>query len=306
MQNTKLNYYSSRLLASLIYGFSYLPLSFLYIISRILAWLLHWVFGYRLNVVRENLKNSFPEKTQDELRKIERDFYHHFADVIMEIIKLKTMPFKELKRRCSCPPESVKLMDEYFKQGKNVMIVMGHTGNWEWAGASYHLSNRHQILTAYRPLKSKVFDLETLKMRERTGNILVPMKTLPREMFRARNKVVATALIADQTPSKNNAFWIRFLNQETPFFKGTEILSQKFNTPLFWAGVRRIKKGYYELTLELITENPKDFDQPGSLTNLFVSFLERDINNQPEAWLWSHRRWKHRRDDESLLFNIGM
>jgi Kdo2-lipid IVA lauroyltransferase/acyltransferase len=305
MRNSKINYYFSQLLALFLNGFSYLPLSFLYGFSRIFAWLLHRVFGYRVSVVRENLKNAFPQKSKNELRKIERDFYHHFSEVIVEIVKLKTISFDELKRRCSCPSDSVDLMNSYFDQGKSVMIVMGHTGNWEWAGASFPLSNRHQILTAYRPLRSKIFDKDTLVMRKRTGNILVPMKDLPREMFKTRNMTVATALIADQTPPKNNAFWINFLNQETPFFKGTEVLSKKFNTPLFWAGVRRIKRGYYELTLELITENPNDFAEPGSLTCLYASFLERDINHQPEAWLWSHRRWKHQRDDDTQLFNVG-
>jgi Kdo2-lipid IVA lauroyltransferase/acyltransferase len=272
---------------------SLLPLQFLLFFSPLVSFFLHKVLRYRLAIVRENLQKSFPHVHLRKRGEIESLFYNHFSEVLFEVIKLKTIKFEELKKRCSFSEESVKLLNEYYERGQSIMIVMGHNGNWEWAGATFPLYNQHQIITAYRPLRDKVFDADTLKMRKRTGNILVSMKKLPREMINRRNIVNATALIADQTPSKNNAFWIHFLNQKTPFFKGPEVLSQKFNTPLFWASVKRIKRGYYSIVVELITDAPRSFNPPGSLTKLFCSYLERDIQNQPEGWLWSHRRWKH-------------
>jgi Kdo2-lipid IVA lauroyltransferase/acyltransferase len=291
----------SWLLARLLFLFSYVPLWIMYGISGIISWLLYRVFNYRLAVVRKNLKNSFPNKSKEELRRIEKDFYRHFSDVMMEVIKLKSIPEKDLKRRCYYTPEGVAMLNQFYQRGQSVMIAMAHTGNWEWAGASFPLYNRHQVLTAYRPLRNKVFDRDTLHMRKRTGNYLATMKNLVREMIAHRRIVMATALIADQTPPPDNAFWVTFLNQDTPFFKGTEVLSQKFKIPVIWGRVIRKRRGYYEIQLDLIIENPNDLDQPGSITVLFAQYLERDIQNQPEAWLWSHRRWKHRRTPQAEL-----
>jgi len=274
---------------------SFLPLWFLYGVSYLFTFLIYRVFRYRVQVVRQNLHNAFPEKSTRERRVIERRFYRHFSDVMMEVLKLKTMSPAQLKRRCEYTPESVALLNRYYNQGKSVIIALGHTCNWEWAGASYPLYNKHQIITAYRPLRNKVFDRYTLKMRQRTGNILASMKNLAREMIRNKGQTIATALIADQTPTQNNAYWVTFLNQETPFYKGTEILSKKFDTPVFWGSVKRVARGRYRIVLEHLTDNPREFEHEGSLTQLHASFLERDIKNQPEAWLWSHRRWKHRK-----------
>ncbi|TVQ12522.1 MAG: lipid A biosynthesis acyltransferase [Bacteroidetes bacterium] len=301
MNKNSIRDYLSYPLMGFLYLLSFLPFWILYGFSAFLSFLLHRVFRYRLNIVRQNLRNSFPGKTEKELRAIEKMFYRNFSDIMVEVVKFKTIPISSLKQRCHYPERSIELLNNYYDQGRSVMIVMGHMGNWEWAGASYPLYNKHKVLTAYRPLRNKIFDKDTLKMRQRTGNLLASMKNLPREMIKQRNQVTATALIADQTPSPDNAFWIKFLHQETPFFRGTELLSQKFSTPVFWGSVRRIKRGYYQIELELITENPSAFEKPGSLTCLFASYLERDISAQPESWLWSHRRWKHQRPEKAQL-----
>jgi Kdo2-lipid IVA lauroyltransferase/acyltransferase len=273
---------------------SFLPLAVLYQISGLLSWFFYHVFHYRRKIVRTNLENSFPEKTVDELRVIEKRFYRNLTDVMVEVIKLKTISPAQLKTRCFYTPDSVELLNRYHEQGKSIMIVMGHMGNWEWAGASYPLWNRHQVITAYRPLRNKAYDKYILKMRQRTGNIIVPMKKTPMEMIKRRRDIIATALIADQRPGIDNAFRIRFLNQNTLIYKGAEILSQKFNTPLFWGCVKRVKRGYYYIDLQHITDDPGSFKVGGALTALHASYLERDINEQPESWLWSHRRWKHK------------
>lgn len=292
-------------LLGLQYFISFLPLAVLYKFSGLLSWLFYHVFHYRRKIVRTNLKNSFPEKTFDELYIIEKRFYRNLTDVMVEVIKLKTISPAQLKRRCFYAPESVELLNRYHKEGKSIMIVMAHMGNWEWAGASYPLWNRHQVITAYRPLRNKAYDKYVLKMRQRTGNIIVPMKKTPMEMIKRRHDTIATALIADQRPGIDNAFLVRFLNQDTAVYKGAEILSQKFNTPLFWGCVKRVKRGYYHIELQLITDVPGSFKEEGALTALHSAYLERDINEQPESWLWSHRRWKHKLPENINVSSSG-
>ncbi len=301
MNKKKVQQYVSLPLLGFQYLVSFLPLPVLYWFSGLLSWLFRNVFNYRLSVVRENLRNSFPEKTQKELIETEKIFYRNLTDVMVEIIKLKSISADQLKKRCFYSPESVELLNDYHSAGKSILIVMGHMGNWEWAGAAYPLWNRHQIITAYRPLKNKAWDRYMYNMRRRTGNIIVPMKTLTRQMLNMRHEVTGTALIADQTPSFGNAYWVKFLNQETPFFKGTEILSKKFDLPVFWGCVKRMRRGYYYIHIQLITDKPRSFEKEGSLTRLHTSFLEHDIQQQPESWLWSHRRWKHKMPENVKL-----
>lgn len=301
MNHSIFSRYVSVSLAKLLCLFSYLPLWFLYGVSWLFAFLIYRVFRYRVKVVRQNLRNAFPEKSSKERRIIERKFYHHFSDVMMEVLKLRTISPANLKQRCVYSEATQNLLNKYYSQGRSILIVLAHTANWEWAGAAYPLYNKHQVITAYRPLRDKIFDKDTLDMRKRTGNILASMKNLVREIFKHRNEVIATALIGDQTPPPDNAFWIKFLHQETPFFKGTEVLARKFNTPIFWGSVKKVRRGHYFIHFELITDNPREFTEEGSLTCLHASYLERDIKAQPESWLWSHRRWKHKRPEGAKL-----
>jgi len=299
MINSKLKpgEYLSYPLIGLLNGFSRLPLPVLYIISDVFRFLIYRIFRYRVDVVRTNIKNSFPEKNHKELKSIERGFYKNFCDVMVEWIKLRTMSFSELKRRCLYTPETIAEMEELYKEGRSIIIAMGHTGNWEWAGASYPLYNQHQVITAYRPLRNRVMDADTHKIRIRTGNIMIPMKSVMREMVRQKKEVTATALVIDQKPPKESAYWINFLNQETPFFKGTEALSQKFNASVVWGSVKRVKRGYYEIDIRCVIKNPSEYKDEGAITAICASYLERDINKQPELWLWSHRRWKNQRPE---------
>ncbi len=292
-------------LLGLQYLISFLPLALLYKFSAVLSWLFYYVFHYRRQIVRKNLVISFPEKTIDEIINIEKRFFRNLTDVLVEVIKLKTISSLQLKKRCFYTPESIALLNQYHKEGKSIMIVMAHMGNWEWAGASYPLWNKHQIITAYRPLRNKIYDKYILKMRRRTGNIIIPMNSIPIEMIKRRRETIGTALIADQTPRVDNAFWVRFLNQNTPVYKGTEVLSKKFNTPLFWGCVKRVKRGYYHIDLQLVTDNPLSYKEDGMLTALHASYLEMDIKAQPDSWLWSHRRWKHKLPENERVVSIG-
>ena len=240
-----------------------------------------------------NLKNSFPEKTEDELRSIEKKFYHYFFDLILETVKTLTISPKTLQKRLTFTDTEV--FEKYQKKNQSIIIVMGHYGNWELGGARFALEPYHKLIVVYHPLKNKKFDKLIYHMRTRLGNGLYAMNNTLRGMLADRNNLTATAFIADQTPSPKGAFWMDFLNQDTPFFVGTGKIANKLNYPVVYVTVQRTKRGYYNITIEDLCESPKDVT-PEEIVQAFSKRLEQDIVKSPETWLWSHRRWKHKRE----------
>jgi len=172
---------------------------------------------------------------------------------------------------------------------------MGHYGNWEWAGNSFSLQCKQQLYVIYHPLSNKYFDKLMYDLRTRFGTKLYAMKDTMREMIRNKNEVNATAFIADQTPSPDSAYWTTFMNQDTPVFWGTEKIAQKLNYPIVYITIKKIKRGYYEVDSELLINEPKNTSL-GEISELHTRKLESDIITQPSIWLWSHRRWKHKKN----------
>ncbi len=283
----KLGYY---LLLPLIYGISVLPFRALYMLSDLLEFLLFRVFGYRLKVVRDNLRNSFPEKSAEELKRLELDFRRWFCDLMLETIKTLTIPPSALVERISV--EGTEVLKDYFEQGISVILVMGHWGNWELGGARFSQLPYHKLNVIYHPLANEQFDQLFIRMRTRLGNGLYPMKETVRCMLRDRGEVTATAFIADQTPSRDNAYWTTFLNQSTPVFWGTEKIAQKLDRPIIYLGIDRPQRGRYTMRFELLEANPKNTPE-GYISELHTRRLEQDILKHPSIWLWTHRRWKH-------------
>lgn len=242
----------------------------------------------------QNLRNSFPDKSEAELNKICGDFYHYLCDLFLETFKTLTISEKEMLKRCKFSPDALQLFEKYAAQNKSVILVMGHYGNWEWAGNTFSLVGKHQLYVIYHPLRNKRFNDLMYRMRSRFGSRLIPMKETYKEMLSNRGGLNATAFIADQTPQPNNAYWTTFLNQDTPVFKGVAIISRKLNFPVIYARIVRTKRGYYEIQAELLTETPVELTDD-QLSELHTKTLEADIIKQPEIWLWSHRRWKHKR-----------
>lgn len=278
----------------LLYFISILPFSLFYLLSDILYLLIYKVVGYRKKVVYENLKNSFPEKSHKELKEIEKKFFHYLCDLVLETLKTLTISKKEALRRCAFNENAIAIFKQLNDEKKSCILVMGHFGNWEWAGSSFSLLNSQQLYVIYHPLSNKYFDTLMYNMRSRFGTKLYAMKDTMREMIRNRHEINATAFIADQTPSPEGAYWTTFLNQDTPVFWGTEKIAQKLNYPVLYATVNRKKRGYYEVDVEYLVHNPKDTKE-GEISELHTRKLEKDIIAQPEIWLWSHRRWKYRR-----------
>ena len=278
----------------LLYFISILPFSLFYLLSDILYLLIYKVVGYREKVVYENLKNSFPQKSHKELKEIEKKFFHYLCDLVLETLKTLTISKKEALRRCAFNENAIAIFKQLNDEKKSCILVMGHFGNWEWAGSSFSLLNSQQLYVIYHPLSNKYFDTLMYNMRSRFGTKLYAMKDTMREMIRNRHEINATAFIADQTPSPEGAYWTTFLNQDTPVFWGTEKIAQKLNYPVLYATVNRKKRGYYEVNVEYLVKNPKDTNE-GEISELHTRKLEKDIIAQPEIWLWSHRRWKYKR-----------
>lgn len=192
------------------------------------------------------------------------------------------------------PEESVSVFDQYAAKKQSVIIVLGHLGNWEWGGAGFSLNCRQPLYVLYHPLHNKYFDKLVYKMRTRLGTRLIPMHDSLRGILKNKNEVNATAFIADQTPPPETAYWMTFLNQDTPVFIGTEKIARKLNFPVVYVHVKRVRRGHYHLLAETLVENPAETKE-GEITELHTQRLEQDIRKAPETWLWSHRRWKHKR-----------
>ncbi len=277
-----------------IYLLSLIPFRLLYALSDAFYFLLFHVLGYRKNVVYTNLRNSFPNKSEEEIDQIAKDFYKYLCDLFLETFKTLTISKKAMLKRCSIEDETLELFNRIAANGKSSILVLGHYGNWEWAGNTFSILCKQQLYVIYHPLRNKYFDGLVYRMRTRFGTKLIPMKETFRKMLGSRKELSMTAFIADQTPSPSNAYWTTFLNQETPVFRGTELIATKIGYPVIYATVKRVKRGYYKIYAEELVIDPKSTTE-GEISELHTKRLEKDIINDPVIWLWSHRRWKHKK-----------
>jgi Kdo2-lipid IVA lauroyltransferase/acyltransferase len=280
------------LLLPLLYLLSLLPFPILYLLSDLLNFILFRLIGYRKKVIIENLRRSFPQKSAQEIDAIARGFYRHFCDILLETFKTLTISRTAMLKHCYMHPDALALMERLAAEKKNLICVMGHMGNWEWAGNAFSLSSPHKLYVIYHPLSNKYFDGLMYRLRSRFGSIPVAMKDTFRTMVAHRNELNATAFIADQSPDPRGAYWMNFLQQDTPVFKGTEKLAGKLGYTVLFMSVYKTKRGYYYVNAQ---ELEGDFSAEGALTKAHTLQLEKDIIRQPEIWLWSHRRWKHKR-----------
>jgi KDO2-lipid IV(A) lauroyltransferase len=256
--------------------------------------LLYYVVGYRKEVVLKNLRNSFPGKTEKEILIIRKQFYRYFCDLFLETFKTLSISRKSMLKHCWLDQDSLHLFDQLAAANQSIMVVMGHQGNWEWAGNTFSICCKHQLYVIYHPLSNKYFNGLVYKMRTRFGTRLIAMKDTLRDMLNNRNELNATAFIADQSPQPDRAFWMEFLHQDTPVFLGIEKIALKIGYPIVYVSIKRVKRGYYAMRAERI-ELPSPGSPAGELTGLHTRKLEEDIRRQPETWLWTHRRWKHSR-----------
>jgi Kdo2-lipid IVA lauroyltransferase/acyltransferase len=283
------------LLLPLLYFISILPFPILYGVSNFVYVLLFYVFGYRKKVVYTNLRNSFPEKSEAEIIRIQKNYFKFLADLLVEVFKSLTISNAQLAKRCSYTPETAVLLNSLIEKHQNVVIVLGHHGNWEWAATSFGITQKHKLWGVYVPLKNKYFNNMVVRMRSRFGTGLIPIKENVEYIERlSQTNNFALGLIADQTPRPERAHWMTFLNQDTPVYLGAEKFSQKLNYPVVYMSITRVKRGHYTVAGELLVENPRNC-KPGEITEIHTKRLEQDIIRDPDVWAWSHKRWKHKR-----------
>lgn len=271
-------------------------------LSSLLSFLLYRVLGYRKNVVRTNLENAFPDKSVSERRKIEKRFYLHLTDLMFENIKMLTMTRRQAQKHIRIPEESFKVIRRYEEQQKSFLLVMGHQGNWEWGNYGFTAHFKHELRGIYHPLSDAAFEKLMYKMRTRTGALAIKMNETLRYMLAHKDVLSATAFVTDQAPSPHGAHWTIFLNQETPVFYGTEKIARKMKLPVVFLYMKKTKRNHYEMIFETLFEHPEQ-TQTGEITEAHTQKLEEKIREQPEYWLWSHRRWKHKRPEGVELFN---
>ena len=286
----------------ILYGISLLPFRALPYLSWWMYIVVYKLIGYRTKVVHTNLTNAFPEASLEQVKLIQDRFYRYFCELILETIKTLTISRRSLKKHVTFGDMSV--FEQFYTKKQSVIIVMGHLGNWELAGARFSQLPAHQLYVIYHPLSNPYFDQLFFHMRTRLGNKLYAMKDTIRGMIRDKGTITATAFIADQTPSPHGAYWTTFLNQDTPVFVGTAKIARKLNYPIVYVSVKRLRPCYYEVSGELLIENPDQYTV-AEITECHTRRLEKDIIAQPETWLWTHRRWKHKRTKNSLTLANG-
>ena len=279
----------------LIRIFSLLPLSVLYMISDIILYpLVYYVARYRLKVVRKNLRNSFPEKGKNELKSIEKKFYRHFADWIVEVVYGYRVTDEEMRKRVVF--DNVELVENLAHKTHGVIAYLGHMGNWEWlVDLNKRFVNPAMVeYNVYRQLKNPASDKMMLELRSKRGGECIEKKQLLRKLVALRRSEhpFVVGMLSDQKPSKRSSYaWTQFLNQETAFLDGSEVLAHKFGFSAVYAHIWSPKRGYYRIRFEQITDDP-ELMQPEEMTKRYAELLEQNICAQPEQWLWTHNRWK--------------
>lgn len=244
--------------------------------------------------MRANLERSFPNYKKEQLDSIERKFYRHLSDVIVEMVKSLSISKRGLLNRVSFTPRFTQLFENYYQQKQGVIVVMGHMGNWEWSCLAFSAAFKQELDGLYHPLSNKAFDKLMIQLRGRFGAHLVDMHQFPRLLPSIRKRLTTLSFIADQTPSHQNAHWTNFLNQDTAVFLGTERIAKKLNWPVVYVSVSKTKRGCYEIDGYVLSERPQTMAE-GVITELHTKALEKNIIDNPHLWLWSHRRWKRKR-----------
>ena len=269
---------------------SYLPLRVLYLFSGIFYTALFYIFRYRRKLVFANLKNSFPNKNKQEIDQLAKAFYKHLSDLIIESIKLFSITKQDLLKRCKfMNPEILK---PYLNKGQNVIFIGAHYNNWEIMTMAVNLYIPYRVGGIYTPMSNKFFENKMKESRGKYGLQLIPKREVKSYFKNNQAELVAPIFASDQAPgTKNPPYVTKFLNQRTAVAFGAEKYAREYNYPVIYGKINKKARGYYEVVLQLIEENPKHTSH-GAITNKHVQMLENQINENPAFWLWSHNRWK--------------
>ncbi|HMJ69382.1 MAG TPA: lysophospholipid acyltransferase family protein [Cyclobacteriaceae bacterium] len=272
---------------------SRLPISVLYVISDVIFFLTFFVIRYRRNVVMDNLVKSLPHKTKKELKQIERTFFRNLCDYAAETLRLLTISRKELQRRVVFTnPDVIK---EFTNKNHSVLILAAHQFNWEWLLAAGCFNLPVPVDFVYQPQSSDLANAFSLAIRTRFGGHPVKRETVGREALRRKQMIRATAIVADQYPGHFNhrKYWATFLGQQTAFFHGISQLATLTDAGAYFAAIKRTSRGHYEVTLIKLASPPYTEESGLRIIDRYIAESEKMIYDQPEGWLWSHKRWKN-------------
>lgn len=283
-----------KVLRGLLWLIALLPFPLLYVLSDILFLIIFYLIRYRRKVTVSNLSNSFPEKSLKEIKAIEKKYYRNLADIVFEFIKIEHISRDSINKRMVI--KNPEILSTLYEQKKSVFIAVGHCGNWEWLGKKIALSTRHNAFAVMKPIHDPYFNdyMTQLRVRFHTPNLIEYKKTM-RVLAKAKDTTNAVLIASDQTPTYGESnFWTTFLHQETAFYLGLEKIAKSLDYAVLFYDIQRKERGFYELVITPITLNPVA-TQPLEITTRYVRLLEEAIRRNPDNWLWSHRRWKHKR-----------
>lgn len=278
----------------LVWLISKLPFKVIYLFSDLVYIFVYNLFAYRKKVVINNLRLAFPDYSKSKHEAIAKTFYKHLCDMIFESIKSISMSEEEIKKRFKLGDLSV--FSELESKNKSVILILGHYGNWEWIFILQTFIN-HKGYGIYKRLKNKYFDRLVKRIRAKYDTQLITTKETVSVLnnVTAKGELAASGFISDQSPKKGKAFhWQEFMGVEVPVYTGAEMLAKRLDHAVVYTRISKVKRGHYKCSFELITEEPKlipDYE----ITDLFLRLLEEQIREEPAYYLWTHKRWKHRR-----------
>lgn len=283
-----------RISQAILYTFSLLPFWVLYGLSWFIYVLLNYLIGYRRKVIYTNLKNSFPEKSDAEIKSIQKKFYKNFADYLVETLKICSISQKELDKRHTY--SNLEVFETCKKEGKDVMLMAGHNFNWEWfVGLGNHLVTKNRY-AVYHKVRNEFWNDMINGIRGKFGTVPLDMKKTARFILSTTDNGENTYLfVADQSPKKTNIHYdLEFLNQNTPVFIGFDKITIKKNMAVVYCKMTKTKQGHYHTSFERILPENEKFE-PYETVHQFFHKLEKTIQEQPDNWLWSHKRWKYKK-----------
>lgn len=248
------------------------------------------IFSYRKSVIIGNIQRSFPDKSELEQQQLVKQFYRHFTDILVEGIKNLSISKNQLKKRMIV--RNPELMQALYGEKRNVILVSGHFNNWEWLISAQNLLFNHQSLGIGMPMTNKFWDKKVNQRRERFGMQVINASNYQLKFRTFKKKPFAVLTLGDQSPAHSSkSYWMNFLNQKTAVLFGTEQMANDYNFVVVFFVVHKIKRGFYELELKLITKDAKTLNW-GEITEIHTNLLENEIIKNPSQWLWSHKRWK--------------
>ena len=273
---------------------SILPFRIFYWLSDCIYVLVYYIVGYRKKTVRENLALALPHLSDKERLEIEKKSYHHLCDMFLEMVKTMTISSEEMNKRFKIT--NLEVIKEYEKKGKSIMLIASHYASWEWL---ITLNQKISFLgvAVYKKLANKHFDKLVRDIRSKYNTELVPTsKTIPLIANNQKNNIQCVyGLASDQSPKADRIFhWESFMGVEVPVHTGPEILAKKYDMTVVFAKVKKVKRGYYELTIIPLSDNTKSIPDFG-ITHIYIKEVEKQILEAPEYYFWTHKRWKHRR-----------